>query len=257
MKNAIKFLLAISVFTSCDSSPVNNESADSLLEVKEGNYAAPKVKETILIDGLGKEKSWEAAEWRPINYKWLGDDFSKEDFSGRYKILWSEDRLYFLVEITDDSLSDQRPDPFDNWWEDDCLEIFIDEDRSGGNHQFSHNAFAYHITLDFDVVDMAPDGKPRLYNDHVEGKRTKNGNVYTWEVAIKVFPDTFKDDVTTNVPVKLTEGKKLGFAVSYNDNDGDFRRENFIGSINIEPVDGDRNRGWIDAGVFGELVLVE
>ncbi len=58
------------------------------------------------------------------------------------------------------------------------------------------------------------------------------------------------------VPVKLTAGKKLGFAVSYNDNDATGGRENFIGSINIEPVDGDKNRGWIDAGVFGTLELI-
>jgi hypothetical protein len=72
---------------------------------------------------------------------------------------------------------------------------------------------------------------------------------------MKVFPDTFKDDSTGNQPVKLSEGKKMGFAVSYNDNDSTNVRENFIGSIQIEGED--KNRGWIDAGVFGELDLVK
>lgn len=222
----------------------------------DGNYIAPKADGQIAIDGEGKEKAWEKAEWKDIKYKWLGEDFSQQDFQGRYKMLWDEGQLYFLVEIVDDILSDQHKDPFDNWWEDDCLELFIDEDRSKGEHQYNHNAFAYHITLDYDVVDMGPDKQPHLYNNDLKVKRTGKGNLYTWEVAMKVFPDSYKDG-GQNTPVKLKAGKKLGFAVSYNDNDATGGRENFIGSIKIEPVNGDTNRGWIDAGVFGELTLVE
>ena len=220
-----------------------------------GNYFAPKASDAINVDGEGKENSWKSALWKDIKYKWLGDDFTQQDFQGRYKLLWDENNIYFLVEVVDNKLSDQRKDPFDNWWEDDCLELFIDEDRSKGNHQYTHNAFAYHITLDYDVVDMAPDKKPRLYNDHLVAKRTSKGNLYTWEVAMKVFPDTYKDESKTNAPVKLSEGKKLGFAVSYNDNDGDMRRENFIGSIDVAGED--KNQGWIDAGIFGELELIK
>jgi hypothetical protein len=221
----------------------------------DGNYFAPKASDNIVIDGQGKEKSWETAPWRDIKYRWLGEEFSQQDFQGRYKIVWTEDRLYYLVEIVDNILSDQRKDPFDNWWEDDCLELFIDEDRSKGNHQYSHNAFAYHITLDYDVVDMSPAKTPFLYNDHLEVKRTAKGKLYTWEVAMKVFPDTFKDGSNTNAPVKLFEGKKMGFAVSYNDNDSTGVRENFIGSIDVPGED--KNQGWIDAGIFGELVLIK
>ena len=45
------------------------------------------------------------------------------------------------------------------------------------------------------------------------------------------------------------------FIVTYSDNDGSELRENFIGS---EFAAGDhRDRGWIDAGLFGTLKLVE
>lgn len=221
--------------------------------VSDGNYVAPETKREIVIDGKGNEKSWDKAEWKEINYTWLGEEPSKKDFQGRYKILWDEKYLYFLVEVKDDSLSDQEPDPFVNWWEDDCLELFVDEDRSMGNHQFSNNAFAYHITLDYAIIDLASDKKPRNYKDHLEVKRSKTGaDLYTWEVAMKVFDDRYPKNTQ---PVKLKAGKVLGFAVSYNDNDGDNRRENFIGSVEIEGED--KNRGWIDAGVFGELKLVK
>jgi hypothetical protein len=103
-------------------------------------------------------------------------------------------------------------------------------------------------------VDIGPDKKPHLYNDDVKAKRTKKGNLYTWEVAMKVFPDFYKDN-TLNNPVKLDEGKIMGFAVSYNDNDSTGVRENFIGSIEIPGED--KNRGWIDAGVFGTLELIK
>lgn len=223
--------------------------------ISDGNYKAPKISEPINIDGLGTEKSWSKAPWKKIEHVWLGEEPTPEDFQGRYKMVWDKNYLYFLVEIIDDSLSDQEPDPLVDWWEDDCLEIFIDEDRSKGEHQFSHNAFAYHITLDYDVIDIGPEKKPINYKDHMIVKRTQNGNLYTWEVAMKVFPDTYSDSVTDNKPVALKVGKKMGFAVSYNDNDGNFGRENFIGSIYIEGED--KNQGWIDAGVFGEVELVK
>lgn len=221
----------------------------------DGNYKAPKAEENIVIDGVGDEKSWNKAEWKEINNVWLGDSVSKEDFQGRYKLLWDEDYLYFLVEVFDDSLSDQEPDPFVNWWEDDCLELFIDENRSKGNHQFTHNAFAYHITLDYDVIDIGPDKNPHNYKDHMKVKRVKKGEIYSWEVAMKVYPDTYSDESMDNQPVKLKKGKKMGYAVSYNDNDGNNMRENFIGSIYVEGED--KNQGWIDAGIFGEVELVK
>jgi hypothetical protein len=261
MKSFSSLLMVILFAFSCKSPETKTYSPDAeecILPASlepTGNYVAPKAEGRIEIDGYGKEKDWDKAKWKDIKYRWLGDEYSQQDFQGRYKILWDEDKLYYLVEVVDNILSDQHADPFDLWWEDDCLELFIDEDRSKGNHQFNHNAFAYHITLDYDVVDIAPDQKPRLYNDHLEVKRTSKGKLYTWEVAMKVFPDTFKDDTKENMPVKLSEGKKMGFAVSYNDNDSTNVRENFIGSIEIEGED--KNRGWIDAGVFGELELIK
>lgn len=255
----LSFILLLSL--SCKSPESKTYSQDPeecilpLSSESTGNYFASKTESKIEIDGIAKEKDWEKAKWKDIKYRWLGDEFSQQDFQGRYKILWDEDQLYYLVEIVDNVLSDQHADPFDLWWEDDCLELFIDENRSKGDHQYNHNAFAYHITLDYDAVDMAPDQKPRLYNDHLTAKRTNKGNLHTWEVAMKVYPDTFKDGAADNQPVKLSEGKKMGFAVSYNDNDSTNVRENFIGSIEIQGED--KNRGWIDAGVFGELELIK
>jgi hypothetical protein len=235
---------------------LNLVSLVSIAQEKEGDYKAHKAIKPLTIDGKGTEKEWKKADWKEIKHTWLGSNPEPGDFQGRYKMLWDENYIYYLVEIHDDSLSDQHKNPFDLWWEDDCLELFIDEDNSDGNHQYNHNAFAYHITLDLDVVDMASDKNPVLLNDHMLVKWTKTDKTnYVWEVAMRVYTDAFDHTSKDSQPVKLTKGKKIGFAVSYNDNDGDFKRENFIGSVPIEGED--KNRGWIDAGVFGTLDLVE
>ena len=185
---------------------------------------------------------------------WLGDSLSKTDFSGKYKVSWSNEALYVLAEIKDDTLIDKIEDPLERWWDDDCLEIFIDEDNSGGEHQYNHNAFAYHIALDGNVVDMSTKREGKLYNSHIQSKLTTENKTSLWEVKISLFDDSYSDS-GTNTPVKLTANKKVGFAIAYCDNDKSIERENFIGSI---PVEGeDKNRGWIDANIFGTLLLVD
>jgi hypothetical protein len=63
------------------------------------------------------------------------------------------------------------------------------------------------------------------------------------------------DDSDDNEPVVLSVGKVLGLMVAYCDNDGSELRENFVGSESVP--DGPTDRGWIDAGLFGLLVLTD
>lgn len=227
-----------------------------------GYYQAPRAGEEIRIDGRAEEPSWEKAAWSPIDQLWLGVQPEPADFSGRFKVLWDEDHLYFLVEIIDDVLFDRYPDPFDNYYKDDCLEIILDEDHSGGDHTYNFNAFAYHIALDYNIVDMYAKHRraaPQLLllNDHAQVKRTERageeGTVYTWEVALNVFADTFNPE-KENTPVRLFPGKKLGFAVAYCDNDGGYDRESFMGSVFIPGKD--KNVAYKDASVLATLELM-
>jgi hypothetical protein len=151
-------------------------------------------------------------------------------------------------------LYDQNDDPLKLWWNDDCVEVFIDENNSGGLHQYRHNAFAYHIALDGNVVDLAPDKEPKLYNDHIVSKRITEGNLTTWEMAISLYDDTYADG-KKNGSVILSSNKKVGFALAYCDNDRSTERESFIGSVFVPGED--KNQGWIDADIFGTLVLKE
>lgn len=215
-------------------------------------HEAQKAHEKPVIDGLADDSCWENAVWYPLDQRWIGKEYTEDDFAGRFKLAWTSEKLYLLAEIVDDTLVDIHANALEKYWDDDCLEIFLDEDHSGGEHQFSHNAFAYHIALDGKVVDFSPAQKATFY-EHLTAKRTQNGKKSLWEVEIDIYNDQYQDE-KPNKPVQLLEGKKVGFALAYCDNDFSQERENFIGSVRVEGED--KNKGYLDASIFGTLILV-
>lgn len=237
-------------------------------------YEVPLAPAAPAVDGNPDDPVWRTAEWRAIDKPVFEPAPGPEDFSGRYKLVWTPEYLFLLAEITDDVLIDTHPNPLEWYWEDDTLEIFIDEDASGGNHQFNYNAFAYHIALDNQVVDIAPfDSEQarmsgintvRTFPDHVRARwkrSTEAPHKIYWEARIAVFGDDYRDPgpggAAPVLPVRLTAGKTIGFMAAYCDADGTDGRQHFVGDVEIRPVNGDRNRGYIDASVFGRITLVE
>lgn len=218
-------------------------------------YRAPRAATAPSVDGIADDAAWQRARWQPIEARWLGPEYSPEDFQGRFKVVWTDDRIYLLVEIVDDVLIDTHRDPLVQYWDDDCLEIFLDEDHSGGEHRFNHNAFAYHFSLDNRAIDLGTNERPGDYTHHVESNWKQYDKHLVWEVAIDVYADDYVDGSDTNEPVTLAAGKILGLMVAYCDNDGSELRENFIGSEVV--LSGPKDRGYIDAGLFGTLILVQ
>jgi len=136
------------------------------------NFEAKKAT-TYSIDGQANEEFWAGCEWYTIDHVWIpyGAEMTAGDFTGRVKFAWTEDVLFIFAEIEDNILSDDHAGVFDHYWEDDCFEVFLDEDHSGGWHQdgsVAYNAFAYHCAInEADVVDIGYSGNV-LLNDHVE-----------------------------------------------------------------------------------------
>ena len=216
-------------------------------------YQAPRAAVAPTIDGVADDAAWATAAWRPIDQLWLGPEYAPTDFQGRFKVVWTPERLYLLVEVVDDILFDSHRDPLVQYWDDDCLEVFLDEDFSGGDHQYNHNAFAYHVSLDNRAIDIGTDRKARDYTDHVESRWRQAGGRVVWELSIAVYADDYEDGSPDNRPVLLQAGKVLGLMLAWCDNDGSELRENFVGSESVPS--GPKDRGWIDAGLFGRLVL--
>jgi hypothetical protein len=229
--------------------------ADSAHSDGRTEYRAPKAAHALTIDGVANEAIWQQARWQDLEYRWLGPEYTAEDFEGHYKVVWTADKLYILAEFTDDVLIDTHRDPLVQYWDDDCLEIFLDEDFSGGDHQFNHNAFAYHMSLDNQAIDIGTDKQARNYSHHVDSRWRQQGDKIVWELAIDIYTDAYEDDSDNNRPISLSAGKVMGLMVAYCDNDGSELRENFIGSELV--AEGPKDRGWIDAGLFGSLVLIE
>lgn len=229
------------------------------------DFEAQYTSEKFTIDGLANEESWQKATWYPLQYLMAGSEPSASDFQGRFKLLWNEDRLYLQAEIVDDVIFDQHADPLYFYWDDDCLEIFIDEDHSGGDHQFNFNAFAYHVSLDNQAIDIGESTPERpvnfiQLNDHLNSvwrRSDDNPHKIIWEVELAVYDKNFTYPNVNNEhqPVKLVAGKRIGFMLAYCDNDGSEVRESFVGSTDIKAVNGDKNLGYKTADVFDTLVL--
>ena len=109
------------------------------------------------------------------------------------------------------------------------------------------------VTLDGKVVDVAPDSAFTYFNDHCTMRRLTAGHLTTWEVAVKIFDGNRFETGGDNIPKMLKAGKRMGFALAYCDNDHSPERENFMGNVAVAGED--KNRGWIDAGIFGLLQL--
>ena len=212
----------------------------------------------VIVDGQDTEECWANAQWYAIDQVWMPYNAIMDygDFEGYFKVSWDEEYLYVLVEVTDDSLSDDHVNPLTSWWDDDCLEIFIDEDRSMGDHERNCNAFAYHVSLYYDAVDLNDAGQGINYKDNLEvDMDTIDRHLYLWEFAIKNYNASFNPANPEASRVYLEPDKLMGFAIAYCDNDETTARENFIGSMYMEASH--NNDMYKNADYFGPMVLID
>ncbi|NJM94181.1 MAG: hypothetical protein HC842_05535 [Cytophagales bacterium] len=127
------------------------------------------------IDGDGSDEAWAGAPWMAIDKLLVDSEDASEnmyptdaDFKGRFKVMWKGTKIYILAEITDDVLhtyasynTGSNPSQVFNY---DALEVWIDEDMSGGAHTKTHNAFAYHLNADgINIADQCGCGNAGDY----------------------------------------------------------------------------------------------
>lgn len=225
-----------------------------------GTYVARQTDTIPVIDGIGNDNCWKKANWASINHVWIGPPVTPEDYSGKYKVLWTPQRLYLLIEVVDDTLCLQPPvaDPRNNIYNYECIEIFIDEDNSREtNYTGTYKAIAYHIDSKGGVYyALGNAGWTGSLSDNINYKMTKvAAHTYDWEFEIKVFDKSFVYG-GNNIPVTLTNNKVMGWSLAYNDNDGGTTRQNMIGSVLVPgTTDDQRNVSYYNASVFGKLTL--
>ncbi len=271
----------------------------------------PESKQIPLIDGLNSDEAWQAVEWKSIGQIWmpynnLSSNLSQEaglklwegadDFTGKFKVLWSSETnlLYFIVEITDDVFTggyvyNENPNSGGGYPNYDIVEVFIDEDRSGGLHVFdgtgnvanswgsnAENAFSYHLAINkpeqgkaqnqFNALDISgtnwgyPNQKVANYAGHFpDFAVTIDGNKYMWEFSLKVYNDKYLNSNQEASRVTLQPGKVMGLSMAYCDNDNPnenpLRRDHFFGSVYVPAAA--YNDHWKQADGYGVAKLTK
>lgn len=220
----------------------------------DNHYLAKQASTAPVIDGM-IDAVWNDAQWMEMTVAWTGFENLKQpsspaDFTGKYKAMWTPEHLYLLLDITDDVINTSG-----QYWEHDTVEIFIDEDQSGGQHNQSHNAFAYHINHKLEVVDNG--GDPAMIASHINAKINTQGTRHIWEIQIEIYGNHNGYVLSEQEAARVTleAGKIMGFTPSYIDNDGNGTREHFMSSVNTSGHQ--QNQGYLNADSFGSLELVE
>ncbi len=232
-------------------------SISGISQNQQGYYEALFTKTIPVIDGNGSDTCWNKAGWAPIDQVWIGNAVEETDYSGRFKVLWTQSRLYLLIQITDDSLRLQPAglaDVCSNIYNYDCTEIFIDENHSrDADYTGTYKAIAYHLdTTHVCYYVGGTSGWVRL-DDHLIYKMKRVAtHTFEYEYEIKAFNDSYIHG-GQNTPVQLTTGKHLGWSVAYNDNDIGTMRQNMFGSKLIDAPD--KNISYYNASAFGALKL--
>jgi hypothetical protein len=51
---------------------------------------APRASEAPRVDGSPEDHAWTLAGWHSVEHRWLGPELAPGDFSGRFKVVWTE-----------------------------------------------------------------------------------------------------------------------------------------------------------------------
>lgn len=261
--------------------------------VQDDTVLAPEVISPPIIDGRGNDACWQNIPWQPITQVWIpyGSKVDSMDYFGRYKVVWSASTnlLYFLVETTDNVFVDgfvsgKTADVYNY----DIIEVFIDENKSGGLHVFSgkdsigmqwgtnaSNAFSYHIYARFpqegevttehfagDIAGTSWSDVRRInYASHIpDFALRRTGTKAVWEFPLIVYNDKYIDTVSNNDGARshLNAGKVMGLSLAYCDNDHPEKepkvRDKFFGSVWVPAAA--YNDHWMNADYFGTVKLV-
>lgn len=151
--------------------------------------------------------------------------------------------------------------------------MFIDENASGGTRTSDggNNFFTYHMNFDgVNVADYVAGTGNILRNSHLKYVIGKNDDTHTyiWETEMKVYNNAYPLNTTPDTtPVTLSDGKRIGFAAAYCDNDNNAHssnstqigdRDHFIGSMFVTgTTDNERNVAYQNSTQYAKLYLVK
>jgi hypothetical protein len=162
-----------------------------------------KVSRPVVIDGK-VDDLWSEARGYEIGNVIYSPPSNEKDFSASYKTAYDAKNLYVLVDVTDDSLKNDSDS--DLWYQDDCVEVFIDADNSKSD-SYDDNDAQYHFDWDKNSPSMSQFQHGRT--DGIEFAMVTTESGYRTEIK---FP-------WSTLGVEPSAGKKIGLDVHANDDD--------------------------------------
>ena len=185
----------------------------------------------VVVDGKA-EALWSEARQYKIGNVIYGPPSNDEDFSASYKAVWDERNLYVLVDVTDDSLKNDS----DEFWLDDCVEVFVDADNSKSG-SYGDNDYQFHFGWASANPSMGESQHSQTKGVEFAVGRADAG----YRVEIK-FP-------WATLRVEPSAGKKIGLDVHVNDDDDGGDRDSKI------TWKGKEDNAWQTPSAFGTAEL--
>lgn len=157
------------------------------------------------------------------------------DFFAQWKALYDNTNLYLLVEVNDLSIIN---DSGDEWYKDDCVEVFIDGDNSSGASYDGINDFQFGFRWNDSAV--------KLGNNSVSNTAGIDFLMYTTDMGYNLeasIPWSTLGVTAANISV-------IGFDVAVDDDDNGGDRECALASIFTA------DNAWHNPSVLGDVPLV-
>ena len=160
-------------------------------------FYIPRCTSPPVIDGE-MEDSWDEADDWTINHIYGGSIRDEMDFSGSWRSMWDDSKLYFQFRVHDDALYNLGAGA-EKFWIHDCAEIFIDllndKDLVGTDDAADDDNYQYRFIWNLDeepIYEVPPsDGLLSVSRTLLEGADTLGYNIEVeipWTTLIGKHP---------------------------------------------------------------------
>ena len=164
----------------------------------------------------------------------VGDEYDENNLSGSARVMWSNNFIYLLAEVTDDATHNDS----ETIWQDDNVEFYFDGDNSKTSPYDANDSQITFAWNDGTTIGTIPAGKSTDGTTYMI-MDTENGYVVEARIPWGVIPATPEEDML------------IGFEFMINDDDdgGDDRE----GKLSWNATE---DQAWQDASHFGTIKLV-
>jgi len=196
------------------------------------DFVIPRVSPPPVIDGE-VDDVWSLASIQELTIPLEGEPSGPEDSSGNFRVVYDDENLYLLADVTDESLINDTAET----WQDDSVEFYFDGDNTKGPAGLSGNA--RQLTFGWTTEDVQ--------GTNINAEGFELGQVDTasgWRLEVKM---PWQSLMGTAAPV----GRLIGVDCFINDDDDGDARDTQIAWHATEGV------GWQTPSMWGTGLVAE